>query len=50
MENQTLINDICHILIDKKIYVDFESISTVFSYLDNSTLADIKYDLGYIKG
>lgn len=45
MENQEIIDSICYLLIDKKMYVDMNTISTVCSYLDRETLLNIQEDL-----
>lgn len=45
MENQELINKLCKLLIDKKFYVDTNTISIVCSYLTPSAIEKIIDDI-----
>lgn len=48
MENQELIDSICHVLIEKKMYVDLDTVVTICSYLDKDTVKCILNELEYI--
>lgn len=48
MENQELIDSICHILIEKKMYVDLDTVATVCSYLEKDTAKRILNELEHI--